>query len=860
MPASSTHDLILNGQGFILQEESYREKPQQPFSPRFASGDPSEGDNSFWQFLSQKGWTGEGQEKFDVTTKYRQSAGWDMRDGKRAYLARGIEAVSLSAALPAVSNPATSAIFDDFESGSINTSRWNNNSPAGGYAAGVGVDNGSNRAYGGTDSGGPDPGAARDLNNANNADYGAPIGVDDAGIADTGTWQWEITTNNNSNVVTHGVFFYGGTTGGYIFEASGAGGTTWKIIKTTLNPNGGSNNWTNQVSDTVLATYAAQPTCFNTAITVKITRDGSGNFEVFANGASIGTFTDTTYTSTRFFSFAGVGGGRYAYARIDNVYFPSVSAANAGVSSKFINYYNSLYTPWDSGGTAFAFTTVRAASQASNLPKIVHQNARDICVWQRDGSPTANLNTYLAAVGGNTVRCYNGETQVLTASTTVAGTCVIALNSTTLIVLGVTSAGNGVPAIEIIKFTAETWTIATQVVLQLDGATSGSVAGYACLDSNGALYFATVDLVANLGCMPSRLFYVTSTDMLATLPTLTASWTLTDFVCRGIFSLQGVVHLYGARKRGTNSFACIMKVDGTTVYESTKAVDLSTVSAEGNFYNHGVASIWKNLDHVLFLGMTDLDLWSPVIQLDASGNLRECASFAAAQLSTALPNINAIAEWNGQFYYLNAQAGTIKRTTTSRGSLGSDFATCVLQLSDMGGNTSLINKTLRSVLVELSAAIPSGETLTVIVNGTTVGTMVTADGTRKEIAVSAELTASYFTAKLSLPYSSTWTGYVPSGGVMLKYVPTQFKKLSFSFAIRATRALRLLNGVMETATPAELFAAVKTAWTSNIPVTLTQIDGTDYSVLVTDYDRRPPIINRDTGKVEQICFVEALEV
>lgn len=864
--ADTQYPIKINGGGFMLIEESYRKKAQQPFSPRFATGDPTEGDNSFWQFLSQKGWTGEGQQKFDVVSKYRQSAGWDTRDGRRAYVGRGIEAVSLSSVLPAVSNPATFAIFDDFESGSINLTRWNFNCSAGAYPPNVGVDNGSNRAYGGTNS----PGSGIDPTNARgpiagDASYGAPIGVDDVGIADIGTWQFEITVNVNSNIVTHGVFFYGGVTGGYIFQASGAGGTAWKIIKTPNFPTGpagapnGGNAWVGNDNDTVLATYVAG-TCFNVAKTVKITRDVLGNFEVFEDGASLGTFNDLTYTSTRYFCFAGAGGGRFGYGRIDNVYFPSISASNAGVSSKFINYYNALYTPWDSGGTAFAFTTVRTASQASNLPRIVHQNARDICVWQRDGSPTANLNTYLAAVGGNTLRVYNGETQVFTGSTTLAGTCVIALNSTTLIVLGVTSAGNGVPGIEIIKWDAETWTIATQVVLQLDGATSGSVAGNAALDSNGALYFATVDLSANLGCIPSRLFYATATDLLATRPTLTTSWTLTDFICRGIFSLLGTIHLYGARRRGTNSYASIVKVDGTVVYESSKAINLSDISARGKFYNHGVASIWKNLDHILFLGMTDLDLWSPVLQLDGSSSVRESASFASGQFDYTLPNINAIAEWGGAFYCLNAQAGTIKRTTVTRGGLGNSFSTCVLQLSEMGSNTSLISKTLGSVMVEISEAIPEDETMSVYVNDVLVGTIVNSDGVRKEIKLTAELTDSKFTTKVSVLQESTWQGYVPSGGIMLKYVPTQFKKKAWAVGIRCTKGLKLIDGKHEQQTPAQILAALWTAWASNIPVTFVDKDGVTYQVLITDIDERVPLMPQDILDLEALVFLELLEV
>ena len=783
-----------------------------------------------------------------------------MRDGK-ARLGRGTESVTLTTAMPAVLASTSFALFDDFEGASLDTARWNNNSPAGGYSPGVGTDNGSKRAYGGTDSGGPDPGAARDLNNANNADYGAPIGVDDAGIADTGTWQFDITTNNNSAVVTHGVFFFGGTTGGYIFEASGAGGTTWKIIKTSLNPNGGSNNWLNQVSDTVLGTYAAQPTCYNTPITVKITRDSSGNFEVFASGASIGTFTDTTYTTNRFFSFAGFGGGRFAYARIDNVYFPGQATTINGFAAKFISYYNSLYTCWDSGGAAFAFTTMRTASAASNLPKIVHQNANDICTWQRDNSPTGVINTYLAAVNSTTIRCYNNETQVLTASTTVYGNSIVPLNSTTLLVIGtISSIGSGIPAIEIIKMDAGAWTIASQVVIQFDGATAGRVSSYACLDSNGALYFATSDKSTVLGTQPSRLFYATATDLLATNPTLTAQYSLSDFVCNGVFNLAGVVYLFGSRIRGTDAFAAILKYPGTPIYESTKAISLASVISEQNFYNHGIPCVWKNLDHALFLSNTDLDLWEPILQMNTSNQIVEVAAFDSGQFDSALPNFNAIAEWNGVFYCLNAQAGTIRRTTTTRGGLVGDPTTCVLELSQMGANTDLINKTLYSVTIELSAAVPASETLTVYVNGTSVGTMVAASGTRKEIVLTSELTAASFIVKLSWPKASTWTGYIKNGPI-IRYIPTQFKKRAWGFGIRATKRLKMGDGSHHPTSPTTMFSDIEACWSSNVPITFIDVDGTSYTVIVTDFKQKRPLLQiARSSDQEAFYFVEVLEV
>jgi hypothetical protein len=176
----------------------------------------------------------------------------------------------------------------------------------------------------------------------------------------------------------------------------------------------------------------------------------------------------------------------------------------------------------------------------------------------------------------------------------------------------------------------------------------------------------------------------------------------------------------------------------------------------------------------------------------------------------------------------------------------------------MGANTPLINKTLYSATIELSEAVPSGGTMTVKVNDTTIGTMVLADGTRKEIILATDLTTSSFAVKLQLPGTVAWDGEL--NRVTLRYVPTQFKKKAWGFGVRATRNLKLIDGSYELESPASLFSDVKTAWSSNVPITFIDIDGTSYTVIVTDYDRRVPLLDRRTGKTEQLLFVELLEV
>jgi len=77
--ADNKFPVKLDGKGYILQEETYLKKPQEAFTPRFSTGDPSLGDLSFWQFFRQTDFTGGlGQKLFQVTNKFFRSAGWEV--------------------------------------------------------------------------------------------------------------------------------------------------------------------------------------------------------------------------------------------------------------------------------------------------------------------------------------------------------------------------------------------------------------------------------------------------------------------------------------------------------------------------------------------------------------------------------------------------------------------------------------------------------------------------------------------------------------------------------------------------------------------------------------------------------------
>ncbi len=140
--------------------------------------------------------------------------------------------------------------------------------------------------------------------------------------------------------------------------------------------------------------------------------------------------------------------------------------------------------------------------------------------------------------------------------------------------------------------------------------------------------------------------------------------------------------------------------------------------------------------------------------------------------------------------------------------------------------------------------------------------MVLADGVRNEIVLTSELTATKFVVKLRWPQASTWQGYIgSSGGPLLKYIPTQFKKRAWGFGIRATKRLKLGDGSRESRAPTTMFSDIETAWASNIPITFIDVDGTSYSVLVTDFKQKRPLLQMDrSSEQEAFYFVELLQV
>lgn len=954
--ATSKAHVSLNGEDYILIEESYEKRAQQPFTARFATGDPSEGDNSFWQFLSQRGWVSEGQEIFSVVNNFRQSSGWDIRGNQAGSLGHprigyGIESLALLNTIPTPYSAIAAHTFEDFALGTVDWAKWNDGQPVngtglivrpascltvGGGAYGCQTGFYQGLAHGGISDSGSDNPATPPVQPARYASqpswhytddslggytsdgFVGQVGATGLSLGNTGDYSFDVYIRNSASRIHAGVgFLMNSAGGGYLIEISGAGGTTIKLIKTTS-----ATVWNNS-SDTVLKTWTATSK-INTLTTFTVSI-AAGTFTMKQDGSTLagGTVADTTYTTGNCIRFITAYAGTGAEVTVGNFVVPASAASASAACGKFIQYNNQLILAYNANSVSdFTFTNLVARSQASNLPAITYLKARDICVWNRDGDVTGGANSvtgvgsFLCAVAGTTFKCYSGTTVAYTTSVSSTGGLIIPVNSNTILIIGTSAENSGLIVIDRLIFNADTWTLTNTVgsakaLFNLDGGVEGQLANSFAFDSNGTLHFASNDLSGTTGGLPSRVYQITAADLLATYPTISAVTTVPDFCVRGIAELYNstnnlsttAIYLLGAAIEGNATYSAIMRFPGELVYKSTKG-RLISGGSQADLFNYGIASFISTAKNIRFLSQTDDDTWDPIVELDVDQFFREVASFSSGQFTYNNPNAVAIAEWNGRFYCLNAQAGTIQRTLAVRGGLGTTFdsanplGSCILKLSDMGRNTSLISKSLFSVYLEISSPLPASTTwseysepstsriwsvgnndLVITVGGVVVGILTSTVNPsltaghisatlctlqngglyRAEMLLPFELTASIFTPRIQANAANAWTGFLKY--FMLKYVPTQFKKRAWGFGIRATKRLKLGDGSHELRTPAEMFADIEAAWASNTPLTFIDVDQVSYSVLITDFKQKRPLLSIDRlSESEAFYFLEALEV
>lgn len=408
---------------------------------------------------------------------------------------------------------------------------------------------------------------------------------------------------------------------------------------------------------------------------------------------------------------------------------------------------------------------------------------------------------------------------------------------------------------ELMDLTAALTTQGNTYVTAPSTGNSYPVIGAAAKDTNGTIYIVTQSPTApssgNNQLNSGEVIFFTQADLQNYNPGLRISGKSklpSGFYATGIVAVNGTIYVLGAWKpNSATQYAAILKYPDEIIWTSQY-----NYSGDDNY----ILSYYElNASEVHFIAKSSLGGYASIYRLRRGDVVEEIGSVPLWTAGTV--DILAMSSYGKRFYWYNQVANALSSSNDVQGNLGS--SPLVLELAEFGGNTPLISKYPHSVKIELDTAIDSGKTLTVYINGVSYGTMVAADGTTKEITAptTPDFTATGFKIKLSLDGTSVWTGSLRR--VTLKYVPVQFKKSAWSVGIRATRQLKLLDGSKEQLSPATELANLKTAWQSNIPITFIDVDGTSYSVLITDIDQRKPLIDSRQG-AEAMVFLELLEI
>lgn len=806
----------IDGKGYILLDESYAIQPQTPFNPRFSTGDPSYGDLSYWQFLNQKSFIGgQGQENFSDLTKYWQSVGWNIRNGKPS-IARVPESISLANPMPPRQLSAAT-VSDDFTDGDYVgwTAHVGNFSAATGELVFTTA----------TD--------AHRISIPQTATYKWVFKLNwNTGSAAAAHLQAHIMASTTDNTTSNGYFldfYWSGASLECALYRSDAG------VVTSIG------NFGSLGSDPVSGTFT-------------FTRSATGVFTCENTGTTIAG--GTTYTTTAYLFFLIGANANNGTLSIDDVAtYNSTTGLNIGQMGKVLQYNNELWMCYSSTQAAFTITELVARDPVNKIPEIRHICASDIAVISRDGNMGTAQNVFLFAVKDNVLKMYEGTTVVATINLTVYGTAILRISSTVVVVVGSTADNSGIPMFEVITFNANAVTVASQKLMTADGSISGVICNSAAVDSNGTSYFAFVDMTDSLATQPCRIFRITSTDMLATNPTISAIDIVPNFVVRGLAAIGGTVYMFGANREGFKVVDCIKQYPATEIYRSSKEIDLLTGST-AEFLNHGICTFFQEVGVFLFLSRIDATTGCYSI-IETNGTYcREVAAFRTDPFAIEANSLLAIAEFTGYTFLFNSTDGAIWKTSDTVG--GPASLTPTLYFSNFGANTELIEKSLYSMTLELSEALAGSETLSVYVNDILIGTMTSADGTIKEMVTTTEITGRWFSPKIVANTGCTWAGYIE--GFTAKYIPTQLKKLAWSFAVRCDAHMELLNGQRERRTPTEILADIKAAWRKNIPLTFMDTDGTEYDVILTGFKGRQPLTPNNKKDVEYIVPIELLEV
>lgn len=185
-----------------------------------------------------------------------------------------------------------------------------------------------------------------------------------------------------------------------------------------------------------------------------------------------------------------------------------------------------------------------------------------------------------------------------------------------------------------------------------------------------------------------------------------------------------------------------------------------------------------------------------------------------------------------------------------------------VETSEIGGNTPLIDKLWDSVTIETKPLSPGNKIIVYARNSTFpdsqwvyLGEMTGLDGVAKEFFLPSQFQSQWIKIRLELlAFNANTTPVVKK--ILTKYVPSALQKLQWSFSIRATSGLKMLDGNTLGLNGSEISNYVWDLRTIG-RITFRDKDEQEYDAIITDIKETTPVMNK--ANQESLITVELLE-
>jgi hypothetical protein len=404
------------------------------------------------------------------------------------------------------------------------------------------------------------------------------------------------------------------------------------------------------------------------------------------------------------------------------------------------------------------------------------------------------------------------------------------------------------------RFAENSNTVDEEKIMQTEQV--GKLINSSAIDGNGTIYFASFNPLtgapAGSVAKTSHIIRITNTDALAVQPRVSDIVPSAMDIC-ALADMEGQVYMFGMERLNNKQFRRVVtRFPDTVVYRSQKIEDLTTDSL-----NYAIRDVFRIREGLVFITRSTFSDYDSVMLIDQNEKVREWAAMKPSPGET-VQNESIGVDFSVPHVFRRDDK-KLYRThhVNGRGNLPGDGAYMSLKMSAFGGNTPLINKTLFGVSLEISEPLSGSDQLEILINGNVVANMTSAHGTSIEFGITP-IDAASFTPTIRAARTTQWDGYLKRFN--LRYIPNPLKKKAWSFAIRVTHGIKLLDGSHNPRTPDAMVAEIEAAWESNTALDFTDVDGREYSVIVTDFKGRQPLQADERERREYIVPIELLEV